>query len=984
VISAGVSLIAGDAGAFKPTVAQRRVKTDDTHASITQQAVEKVWSEYFSQQLPSRTMRAALERILDANASVDLKPHNLGDPAQHFDDEMFREGEAVLSAAFADVIDNLAHDDVGKAQDRLGNACHTLQDFYAHSNWVELGHSAPSSRTHFPFDQGADAEDIARPAEQTCKSCEGKQYGFLSFPGLGTYDCSESFIVGLAQSYVPGFPIGPLSDTEPFCSNTKKAGCAANLNVSENLTSGYFLDPLAFVVRTGNPLSLGSLDLNSGFKPPWDKCSHGGPCDTTGQVLAPYGGINKDTTSCVDSPHWDLHPIAAMLAVAATKQFFDDLKNGKTVRKGQAPVTSTQLKALFGIGSAITFVVDKTSSMTAIMDTAKAKVIQIVDELAAAGDVPSQYVLQAFSDPDVGEPAIFYDVNAFKAAVNGITVDTDNTVNTDCPEPAHRALLRALDITPISSELFILTDASAKDDVLAGEVADLADRKGITLNHVLYGSCSPIDPGFIREAQETGGQLFFISYAEADLLADMVGPLVHSTRVEVQSIHDTLTMTPKAYMVPIDSTMVSVNFSISLATDVALRRPDGTVVADGDPGVKHTPLSTGELYTITAPEAGSWSVTVNGSGDFSLKVSGDSPLFIERFRAVQPGGRPGHEGLFPLPGLPLSVGKTTLNARMTPGYSTATFELRSMAGALVRKLDLTTDTGTGAGEFTGDETLPSQFLNVYVTGLDSGGKAYQRLLGGTLRPTTVNVTPPSLAFLTPGRTKPFAFTVKNLGPAGTFRVRASDTKAFLASVAPDQGVPALMHAACAHDRCTPGKRLDPACDPCVASICAADPHCCGASVDGSVVWDDTCVGQIGSVCHQTCSSDLFVDLAADASTTVTVNLLAPLGAAAGVIDTLTVHVESTTDQAARNYAVLEPQVEPDKDGDGVPDNIDNCPLVPNPDQKDSDGDGQGDACQEGAGCACRAQGADDAAMWPWAALGALGVAAVLRARTRRA
>jgi len=36
--------------------------------------------------------------------------------------------------------------------------------------------------------------------------------------------------------------------------------------------------------------------------------------------------------------------------------------------------------------------------------------------------------------------------------------------------------------------------------------------------------------------------------------------------------------------------------------------------------------------------------------------------------------------------------------------------------------------------------------------------------------------------------------------------------------------------------------------------------------------------------------------------------------------------------------------DPDDDNDGVPDTEDNCPLVFNPDQQDTDGDGQGDAC----------------------------------------
>jgi len=51
---------------------------------------------------------------------------------------------------------------------------------------------------------------------------------------------------------------------------------------------------------------------------------------------------------------------------------------------------------------------------------------------------------------------------------------------------------------------------------------------------------------------------------------------------------------------------------------------------------------------------------------------------------------------------------------------------------------------------------------------------------------------------------------------------------------------------CAHLVCDAGVLLDPACDPCVALICVADPFCCANS------WDGLCVGEVNSVCGLTC------------------------------------------------------------------------------------------------------------------------------------
>jgi hypothetical protein len=53
-------------------------------------------------------------------------------------------------------------------------------------------------------------------------------------------------------------------------------------------------------------------------------------------------------------------------------------------------------------------------------------------------------------------------------------------------------------------------------------------------------------------------------------------------------------------------------------------------------------------------------------------------------------------------------------------------------------------------------------------------------------------------------------------------------------------------APCDHDPCTTGGCLDPACDPCVSQICAADPYCCSSA------WDSICVDEVESICGQTC------------------------------------------------------------------------------------------------------------------------------------
>jgi Notch-like protein len=51
---------------------------------------------------------------------------------------------------------------------------------------------------------------------------------------------------------------------------------------------------------------------------------------------------------------------------------------------------------------------------------------------------------------------------------------------------------------------------------------------------------------------------------------------------------------------------------------------------------------------------------------------------------------------------------------------------------------------------------------------------------------------------------------------------------------------------CSHDKCVTGAKLTSGCDPCVTQICNVDPYCCNNE------WDSVCVGQVSSVCGQSC------------------------------------------------------------------------------------------------------------------------------------
>jgi hypothetical protein len=683
-----------------------------THEAITTEAITELDQEFFGINRLTSTMEAAIKEIWRANADVDDDQKTA---AKHFDGESFSEGQARIINLRNGTIMSLQRDDAQGARIQLGSALHTIQDFYSHSNWVELDNTAP----HPGLGRPGNALNRLPATTATCRNCTSG--GVFSFP-----DCSMNLI-------------------------------------TNGLTSGYY----------------------GGEDPPFDvkpsgKCSHGGPLDSSARGRSGEG-INKDSTSRTASPHDFLHNQAAAVAKEATKQFIRDI---------QTAVTPQQLRLLLGAGSGtMGFVIDTTANGTAtdtsggmgsILDAVKEQAIQIVNARVGTDEEPSQYVLVPFNDPDIGPVTVTTDANVFINALNALSAHGGG----DCPELSQAGMVEGLAASEEGGELFMFTDASSKDSALTGTVCSLATSKDIRIYPILFGRCSSsIDPSYIKEADDSGGQLFSLSSSEAGSITELADFIVRSKAVNLLLINDTFNGTARTYTVPVDSTMTRIIFSISGTTSVVVRRPTGAVVQASDPDVRLLLLSNGTIYSITNPAVGGWSVDVNGTGDVSIEVSGESSLNLSSFNFVELGGGGAHQGLFPIEGLPLAGQEGTVDAVMSGDFSTAQFELRNETGTVLQTLALSTVPET-TDEFSGQVTPPNSTFRVYVTGQDSTGANYQRLLSGSIRPQTVQIDAPMTQDLRPGESLTYTFTVTNLGAPDTFSFAGSDDENYLTALSP--------------------------------------------------------------------------------------------------------------------------------------------------------------------------------------------------------
>lgn len=98
----------------------------------------KVHVEILREALGEHFGAAALQKIIDANVYQDRLTAQYGHDEFHFDNNSFEKSYAYIEEQRLLAISALQSNDPASAWSAFGRLTHTAQDFYAHSNYIEL------------------------------------------------------------------------------------------------------------------------------------------------------------------------------------------------------------------------------------------------------------------------------------------------------------------------------------------------------------------------------------------------------------------------------------------------------------------------------------------------------------------------------------------------------------------------------------------------------------------------------------------------------------------------------------------------------------------------------------------------------------------------------------------------------------------------------------------------------------------------------
>ncbi|CAN5231609.1 hypothetical protein BH11PSE14_BH11PSE14_15850 [soil metagenome] len=244
-----------------------------------------------------------------------------------------------------------------------------------------------------------------------------------------------------------------------------------------------------------------------------------------------------------------------------------------------------------------------------------------------------------------------------------------------------------------------------------------------------------VNTDFYRMSAETGGDFYFWApgeFASAHLQIPLPGD-------HVAFAYGTLSPQGWRISIPVESgaRRLSVFAGMQRKDFAVLRRPDGHVVSGTAAGESLQSFRYMIIAQIDSPRPGTWQLELHGAGLVSVSAEvapgrdPDAPTFLG-LRYVEMGGRPGHQGWFPIDREP-AKGETLECSASLPGKSTSVaFRFVAADGEIVgRPMLAQVEVG---GDFYGRCQVPAVPYRVMVTARDSAGQPFQRIEPGLRTP----------------------------------------------------------------------------------------------------------------------------------------------------------------------------------------------------------------------------------------------------------
>ncbi|XP_017319799.1 von Willebrand factor A domain-containing protein 7 [Ictalurus punctatus] len=647
----------------------------------------------------AKNLKNSINKIIKHNALVDVRHAVTG--SYHFDNEEFLSGRDLITQGISAVKYSVYQQSYEAARETLGKILHTLQDFYSHSNWIEMGKKEPYSNLIKPDTLIKNITD-----SETCRPCNSS---------ICTGNILEQVIA------------------------------------QQKLTSGYF-----------------------GLFKPKGKCSHGGSLDPTSLGK---GGINKDA---LDSSHGNLHGAAALVATAATNELLQDIR---------AAVGDSEFLRLMGLSqtSVLCFVIDTTGSMSDDI----AEVRRVTSAITDSKTGTSEYILVPFNDPDYGPLIRTTDPNVFKQQLNALTANGGG----DAPEMSLSGLQLALTGSPPETEIFLFTDADAKDKMLISTVKTLIEITKSKVNFMLTNGFSlrrrrrralstTLNQVYQGLAQASGGQAIEVTKGT---LAQATGIIAVTTRSTLVTLFQAVRNPAKAeiFSVSLDSSVQNLTIYITgNSPDYTITSPLGVSQSSAElNGTLGLIQRVGNFHTVQpniAEQTGLWIFRITSTQPYTIRVVGQSEVdFLFDFVELSQGLHPSYARLNSRPAENTNI---TLMVSMVGGDSVRPTEVSLVEASSSNSLNGTLEEVASGQYLVTFNSIPAGEFTVRVVGQISSTRSsdntFQRQSPTQFQTSNVTITTEFVGTIEPGKQVTLPFRVATNGSGGSFSISVSNDRNF--------------------------------------------------------------------------------------------------------------------------------------------------------------------------------------------------------------